>query len=1005
VDGTGNVVYPVGLDLTGVTQVYRECRNNSARGFIEVKNFSFDGTTANNQMLFSIERNEVVLQNITATDADMATENRLIHCDHAAHVHLDTIVLPAQEWGGAFGTYSISIHECAEVWLNDCSVTGVDRWGQMSSKHCNGVKITNCNLNKVDAHDGIHNLTVTGCRINEDSIKIGWGTGFLKVYNNHFQNCGAAEVLDGFFGGWWGTWDFLDNTFNTKTYDLVVVDMGSASAHPIGGFTETYPLPEITIDGVKRLRNDSYDLENYVSVTPLAIDIDTNSVGMYAPTKVSIKNISCEGQWRLGVSIPYEDMTKETSEVFRPLCTLENVYTNNDKGSAAAFLIPAQKVSGAGVPVEMHFRNCTAFTADVTNLSDGLVFAYGCEISALITDCDTHVTGCEFKAPASNLSGSEVFGSSGNINVIRSSTFRGSGWDLSNASIVSSSDVGGNFSVPTLPPGHRSTEVNGVDVVEWFGVTAEVVNVYVDTAASGSASGEDSSNAMLLEDGIEYIRDRMVGASNTVFRLRMAAGTYTPTTRHLFWDGEGDQLWHFGSNRLVIKGQPVSGATPTTIVDGTTLGTNWFRQDDHQATAAHVAVEDISLTGFGTDKVPFMLRYGGGSVYFENVHSDCAGGILDSRNCVVEVFGSDSSNPTIVSGYTDYAIWAQDSYVRVGDDLGLPGTGEIDFTGAGSTAFAINASRKTVGYVRGCTHVSGGGLLRIEKFGRIRTQGNTGTAWSTAFVSLDATSIWDTDDAYPDTLSGTSATSPVLKVFGQTFPFENAGSSEISHRSFRGPEFTIRPDTLAAMSSVQLGKNYEVATVAGADWSSIGGPASATVGDTFVCTSASADISALGTAYLLDLDLSEASSGGDEAAGVARLPEYFWYSPTAMLRFHYFLEVIADDPVTLEIAAGSDLLGEVELTDVYTAAGTVEKWSVKGAIFGSDDTTGAGTYCFEAFMSGSATGGTFASGDTDSWSSDSRDASTSNLDHACILKFQKSSDRVVVKAMQSWATP
>jgi len=539
-----------------------------------------------------------------------------------------------------------------------------------------------------------------------------------------------------------------------------------------------------------------------------------------------------------------------------------------------------------------------------------------------------------------------------------------------------------------------TTEIE--DFITYF-EAERIVNVYVAPTASGDEDGTSASDPTTIDAGMRFIQASMVGTRNTEYRLVLAAGTYTDITQQLFISGT-EQKWFFNNNLLVIQGPYLSGLTPTAIIDGTTLNDTWLKQTHHLGLPFYIYIKNVKFVNFDSER-PMSLWYGGGAIMLENVHCDGAAGLIDARHCIVRCNGSDAANPALIENHTNTAIVVQQGYYRIGDNADVGNDYVIEFNGTGT---AIQISRNSMGYVRSCVLTNGANLIQLEKSSRVRTQNNTGTAWTNAFITKDNESVWDDDYSnYPDVFTGAAAGTPVLKIHGQTMPFESTVGDEVGHKHFRGPQITLRPDTLAAIDNLSEGVNYEISSITDVDWAALGGPASAVVGDTFTCTASG---TAPGLAYTLDLDISEYSTGGSEYAGIARLPMWFWFSDTAMVRFKYTIEIIADDDIGFEVKCGTQSLGSIDLPAFYPSSGSFERWTIDGTIFGTVEGQSSGYYTFVASPNH---GSPIAHGhDTDSFNNASlRSASGDTNDWASIVKFGNAADEIRVTMMTSWVTP
>lgn len=532
-----------------------------------------------------------------------------------------------------------------------------------------------------------------------------------------------------------------------------------------------------------------------------------------------------------------------------------------------------------------------------------------------------------------------------------------------------------------------------------FFVSASKVNVYV--SPGGTGSGKTVGDPTDLDSAMKYVRAAMLTTRNRTFQINLSAGVHTPQIRQNFWNNDR-QYWVFGTNILAIVGEDVAGLTPTSIIDDSGLNDNWLHQDHHFAQAVRLYFKDVKFTNFDTGK-PVKVRYGGGAVWMENCHCDGTQGLLEARGMFVRVFGSAAANPTLIQNHTEAALVLQNGQVRVGDAVNLPGTGVINFDGVGG---AMSVTRFCQGYVRNCTLTNGKFLWFGENYARIRTQGNTGVSWSEFFINIDATCEWDNDNSnFPDIFTGASKYYPVLHVrakSGGPLNNEATGSGrETPHRQYQGAEDSIGPMYAGAVTSVVSGDPYEIATVSSADWSSVGGPTSASVGGTFTATS-SADVSALGTVYKLKLDLSEVVDGGSEDFGPVRAPGWFLFSPTAQVRILWEFEVITNKPMKLFTRLGNQMLSQ---TNFDSSSGNLHRWDAEVIIRGTTTAKSHGYYRSNAMNFNDGPSRSHQD-DTDSFeTSVVREATGDIKDWKFELEFEQASDYVKLQGMQSYLMP
>ena len=84
----------------------------------------------------------------------------------------------------SMGTYDISAHGCVGVkWENCTQTTDINDthyWGIFVSNFCKALTLDHCVLSRFDAHQGVRNVTLTGCEFGHTGVNVvGYGTLLL----------------------------------------------------------------------------------------------------------------------------------------------------------------------------------------------------------------------------------------------------------------------------------------------------------------------------------------------------------------------------------------------------------------------------------------------------------------------------------------------------------------------------------------------------------------------------------------------------------------------------------------------------------------------------------------------------------------------------------------------------------------------------------------------------------------------------------------------------------
>ncbi len=85
----------------------------------------------------------------------------------------------------SMGTYDISAHGCVDVKWENCTQTtdinDTQYWGIFVSNFCKSLALDHCVFSRFDAHQGVRNVTLTGCEFGHTGVNVvGYGTLLLE---------------------------------------------------------------------------------------------------------------------------------------------------------------------------------------------------------------------------------------------------------------------------------------------------------------------------------------------------------------------------------------------------------------------------------------------------------------------------------------------------------------------------------------------------------------------------------------------------------------------------------------------------------------------------------------------------------------------------------------------------------------------------------------------------------------------------------------------------------
>lgn len=408
IDRDGEAVHGLSRDITGFTSIWCRIRANSEHGWLTFGGFRFDQSEVNNQCFIQVERNETHVHDIAfdASENDLTdnTIDRMIRVLDAAYVSIDNIRASARP-NSNNGSYVLNVQNAAMLWTS--RITGINGWGVFGTNNVNGWWVERCNINRVDGHNGIHNVFVSNCTLHDNGVRYGWGGGTMKVSDCHIIDGPVVASRQDYGGYWYGDITVDNCTGVIDSYVWKVVDM---SSNPIGPDTIEAPCPNIYVRNVVRNGLDDNTGSN-AEIRPVDIAVRSDAMGLYAPAEIVVDGIHGSDGWRFSMSLDYANMKANPTAISSTHhLRVSRVYpTTNIRSATQGIYVPPNTLVGMGVTVHMKLvdiHRC-ALTAD--NLGTSLILeADHVEwIRAIWADSvRADLTDCRFRPPA--LFGSET---------------------------------------------------------------------------------------------------------------------------------------------------------------------------------------------------------------------------------------------------------------------------------------------------------------------------------------------------------------------------------------------------------------------------------------------------------------------------------------------------------------------------------------------------------------------------------------------------------------------
>ena len=99
---------------------------------------------------------------------------------------------------------------CDNVTSNDINDT--DRWGILGSNFCKDITFKGCTLNRIDAHQGVYNLTVDSCTVGANGLTM-TGQGTLNIINTDIEATSFITLREDYGSTWDGNINIIDCKF------------------------------------------------------------------------------------------------------------------------------------------------------------------------------------------------------------------------------------------------------------------------------------------------------------------------------------------------------------------------------------------------------------------------------------------------------------------------------------------------------------------------------------------------------------------------------------------------------------------------------------------------------------------------------------------------------------------------------------------------------------------------------------------------------------------------
>ena len=260
--------------------------------------------------------------------------HRNIYIEEAANVYISNInhTLPKDEISGSYRGflyanigYNVNISDCklytrkikssgrSSYDLNlkaivNCNCDNItsnndndeilesNRWGIVATYYCKDVLFKKCTLNRIDAHEGIYNLTVDNCIIGIHGLTM-VGQGTLNVINTTISAETFINLREDYGSTWNGDVNIINCTYkykkkNSNMPKLFYYKINTDTNGNVHDYGYDCKFPNVYIENIKFDLSEANDNFKYVVIIPNAESIGNNPTkapNSYWPSEVVIK--------------------------------------------------------------------------------------------------------------------------------------------------------------------------------------------------------------------------------------------------------------------------------------------------------------------------------------------------------------------------------------------------------------------------------------------------------------------------------------------------------------------------------------------------------------------------------------------------------------------------------------------------------------------------------------------------------------------------------------------
>lgn len=262
IDNEGNILSDVLWNFENITKIIIL---NIPEEQLEIKNGNFItilNGKENEKLYYNrniiCERSNVIIKNITHTIDDTKKIGGpyygFLRILNSAYVTVKDCTLYAHEYKKT-SNYDFAMQYSAKITIENLQCNDIDdraRWGCVVTGYTKDITYKNCTLNRIDAHTGIHNLTIEDCNIGYGGICI-VGSGTLNITNTTNDDERGFVILRSDYGSTWNGTINIKNCTYKRDGEITIIDAKAVKDkdNRIHDYGYELFLPSINIDGFK----------------------------------------------------------------------------------------------------------------------------------------------------------------------------------------------------------------------------------------------------------------------------------------------------------------------------------------------------------------------------------------------------------------------------------------------------------------------------------------------------------------------------------------------------------------------------------------------------------------------------------------------------------------------------------------------------------------------------------------------------------------------------------